>query len=164
MNQKQTVETAEVAEDIEIKQGPYWHVHHDILIEWCYNYDERAIFIKKYKSTFEIETRLRLFKPVKGKLPDEVVQAMQAYDQAWQAYNQAEQAYDQARQACNQAKQACNQAGQAYYQAEQAYDQAKQAYNRALSNNKEAIEALHKEECLNCPWNGHTIFPYQSLK
>jgi len=28
-----------------------------------------------------------------------------------------------------------------------------------LHKNMPAIEALHKEECHDCPWNGKTIFP-----
>ena len=139
--------------------GFYWHVHHEILVEWCHDYDERAKYIREDKPIQERELRLRLFQPVKGSLPQEVIeagqahgQALQAYDQAWQAYDQAWQAYDQARQAYDQARQARGQAGQAY-------GQARQAYYQALTNNKSEIEKLHKAECPNCPWNGHTIFP-----
>ena len=59
----------------QIKSGFYWHVHHDKLIEYCYDYDERVDYIKKEKPRNEIETRLRLFKPVKHleRLPKEFV-------------------------------------------------------------------------------------------
>ena len=97
--------------------GLFLHVHHDILLEWCHNYDERVAFIRNEKPKEEQETRLRLFKPFKGKLPQEVVKAAQEYNKAWQEYD------------------------------------------KALNNNKELIEALHKAECPNCPWNGRTIFP-----
>ena len=65
-----------------VQQGFFWHVHHKILLEWCYNYEERAQFIRTTKSPNEQETRLRLFKPVQGRLPEAVVKAGQAYDKA----------------------------------------------------------------------------------
>src|SRR3990167_2433760 len=114
-----------------IQTGLFWHVHHEALLEWCYNYDERVAYIRKEKSKEEQGTRLRLFKPVKGTLPQEVVKAGQEL----------------------------NKARQEYYKAWQEYDKATQEYDKALNDNKELIEALHKAECPNCPWNGRTIFP-----
>ena len=38
------------------------HCHHDILVEWCYDYDERVRAIKQTKPKNEIKTRLKLFK------------------------------------------------------------------------------------------------------
>src|SRR3989344_4156682 len=118
--------------------GLFWHVHHEKLLEWCHNYDERVAYIQNKKPEEEQETRLRLFKPVKGKLPQEVVKASQEYDKARQEYSKAARENDKAWQE---------------------YDKARQEYSKALNNNKELIEALHKAECPNCPWNGRTIFP-----
>jgi len=136
----------------EVQTGFFWHVHHRVLLEWCYSYNERASYISEQKREDQKETRLRLFKPVKGKLPQEVVEAWQAIDKAWQAI-------DKARQALNKARQAYYEASQAYYEASQALDEARQALDEALHKNMPAIEALHKEECHDCPWNGKTIFP-----
>ena len=129
----------------EVQTGFFWHVHHRVLLEWCYSYNERASYISEQKREDQKETRLRLFKPVKGKLPQEVVEAWQAIDKARQALNKARQAYYEA--------------SQAYYEASQALDEARQALDEALHKNMPAIEALHKEECHDCPWNGKTIFP-----
>jgi len=49
--------------------GIYWHCHHDIICEYVYDYQERVDYIKKEKPKNEIKTRLKLFKPVKVKLP-----------------------------------------------------------------------------------------------
>ena len=136
----------------EVQTGFFWHVHHRVLLEWCYSYNERASYISEQKREDQKETRLRLFKPVKGKLPQEVVEAWQAYIKAWQAI-------DKAWQALNKARQAYYEAQQAYYEASQAYYEARQALDEALHKNMPAIEALHKEECHDCPWNGKTIFP-----
>ena len=61
-------------------KGFYWHVHHDKLIEWCYNYQERVEAIKE-KPKNEIETRLRLLKPVKNfkVLPKKWVEAYKKF-------------------------------------------------------------------------------------
>ena len=54
------------------------HCHHDILIEYCYDYDERVKAIKR-KPANEIKTRLRLFKLLPqeaiDELPKELIKA-----------------------------------------------------------------------------------------
>ena len=71
-----------------IKQkGMFWHCHHNTLLEYCYDYAGRVQFIKENKPKDEIKTRLRLFKPVKGKLPIAVVRAGAAYGKTWIAYD-----------------------------------------------------------------------------
>jgi len=157
----------------EVQTGFFWHVHHRVLLEWCYDYDGRASYISEQKREDQKETRLRLFKPVKGKLPQEVVEAGRVLDKAWHAYDEAGRASDKAWHAYNRAGRASDKAWQAYYETQQAYyetqqayNEASQAYNRArqaldeaLHKNMSAIEALHREECHDCPWNGKTIFP-----
>ncbi len=150
----------------DVQKGFYWHVHHGRLIEFCYGYEERASFIRTDKPTDEQETRLRLFKPVKGSLPQEVIEARQVCDKARQVCDKARQAYTKARQVCDKARQAYTKARQVYTKAWkarekawQAYDKAWQACVEALNNNMLAITALHEKECPNCPWNGKTIFP-----
>lgn len=58
-------------------------------------------------------------------------------------------------QAYGQAWQALVQTGHAYAQATEAYLQATEAY-------KDEIEALHREEHPDCPWDGSTIFAKRS--
>ena len=95
----------------------YWHIHHDVLLEYTTNIQERIAYIKSDKPEHERETRLRLMGPVKGALPIAVAKAGAAYTTAGDAYD------------------------------------------KAVRDNAPAIEALHKIECPNCPWNGYTIFP-----
>src|SRR3990167_3482925 len=109
-----------------------WHVHHDRLLEPLTEpIGNRIAYIKANKSKHEVETRLRLLKPVKGRLPWEVGKAWEAYGKAWEAYGKAGEAY-----------------GKAW-----------EAYGKAVLDHKDEIEALHREECPNCPWDGETIFP-----
>ena len=55
-----------------IKSGLSIHCHHNILIEHCYNYDERVEAIKRDKPQNEQEIRLRLFKL----LPKEAIEEL----------------------------------------------------------------------------------------
>jgi len=148
------------------KPGLYWHNHHEELIEWCYNYKERADFIRTQKAEHERETRLRLFQPVKGTLPEEVMQVGEVYGKAWEVWDKAWEAYGKARKAYRKAWIALDKKKQTYDQAEdirnkagEALDKAGEAFGKALSDNMPAIEKLHKEECPDCPWDGKTIFP-----
>ena len=118
--------------------GFYWHVHHDELIEWCWDYGARARYIRDAKPKDEQDLRLGLFQPVRGDLPAAVVAASQAYREASQAYDEA---------------------SQAYREASQAYREAGRAYHRVIAEHSAEIEALHAAECPGCPWDGETIFP-----
>ena len=122
-----------------IKSGLAFHVHHNILIEFCYDYDERAKCIQQCKPIEEQELRLRLLQLIPlDRLPKKglevYLKAQEAYDKAQEAYLKAWEAYDKAQEA---------------------YDKAREAYLKA---NKKALEKLHTELCPNCPWDGETIF------
>jgi len=118
------------------KAGFYWHVHHNTLIEWCYDEQERIDYIKKRKPANERETRLKWMKPVKGKLPRVVVRA-------WKACCKARDTY-----------------WEAYCKAGEPYHKAGETYDKAIRDHKDEIEALHAKEQPGCPWNGSTlIFP-----
>ena len=117
-------------------KGMFWHVHDDELVEYCYNYKERADYIKNKKPKNEIGIRLRLFSPVKGKLPVKFVKALEAYNRAGEAYEKAWEAYDRALEAYNRAGEACEKAREAC---------------------KDKINTLHEKECPNCSWDGNEI-------
>ena len=82
------------------KQGFYWHVHHDVLVEYCYDYDERRRYIANQKPEAERELRLRLFQKVRGNLPKAYVEAWKAYDDSFTARAEAWKALDEACKAC----------------------------------------------------------------
>lgn len=60
--------------------GFCWHVHHNILMEWCYDYEGRVHMIRGYKPKGEIKSRLRLFQFVKSEIPDAIKAAQTAHD------------------------------------------------------------------------------------
>lgn len=117
-------------------KGIFWHVHHDTLLEWSDNIQERIDYIKKEKPKHEIETRLKLLKPVKGRLPAEFVKAEKSYDKSRKAYHKAREAYNKAYEA---------------------YDKAREAYDKAFEKHKKEIEELHKKECGCKEWNGEKL-------
>jgi hypothetical protein len=127
------------------KSGWYWHVHHERLVEWCYDYDKRAAYIKAEKPADEVETRLRLFKPVAGPIPERLQSAGAEWrraDAEWQ------RAYDGLHSADAELRRADD-------ELHSADDELQSADAECLPT----LEALHAVECPGCPWDGKTIFP-----
>mgnify|MGYP001583304623 FL=1 len=138
----------------------YWHIHHDVLAEFAVEpIEERIAFIKAKKPEAEIETRLRLMRPIQHKLssPD-----FKEISEAARACRDARAATKEARQ-----KRHTTQGGFDLYR--EAYELANlasshyQGYKNALRHPEyplyKELEALHKLECPNCPWDEDTIFP-----
>ena len=120
----------------------YWHIHHDVLCEpMTYPVEDRIAFIKANKPSSEVETRLRLMQPVRGKLPPRFAKACAA------------------RAAARSAARSAAWASAAWSAARSARSAARDAYDKALNVSRPALERLHRKECPGCPWNGHTIFP-----
>ena len=71
----------------------YWHIHHNMLIEPSTNIEERIVSIKTNKPKDELGVRLRLLREVRGKLPDDLLKAREAYFKAREAYDKAREAY-----------------------------------------------------------------------
>ena len=117
--------------------GYYWHVHHEQLWEWCYDYDERVAYIRAEKPAGEVELRLRLMQPVRA-----VPERMQ------RAYAEWERAYAERERAAAEWERAAA-------EWERAYAQWKRAYAECAPE----MEALHALECPDCPWKNGTIFP-----
>ena len=111
------------------RQGCCWHVHHNILMEWCYNYVESVHAIKTTKPPFEIPSRLRLFKPVKGELPAGIVRAQESQQKAYAVWRKAPAAQQKAYA----------------------------AWRKAYVAHYPEIEALHAAECGCKEWNGKKL-------
>lgn len=158
--------------------GLVWHGHHEALIEWCYGYHERERYIQEVKAQEEslddITLRLRLFKPVKGKLPEEVSKVFEGVNRARASLEAAAAAYHKARIDQDTAYVGMDEAAAAYNKtradldaARVFLDEASLDLGKAVSNarhitfrsHRAEIDALHSLECPNCPWNGKTIFP-----
>ena len=146
-------------------KGFYWHIHHDVLVEWTDDINERIRFIKENQPEHEIKTRLKLMKPVKGKLPEGFVRAYKARDKADKAWDKAYKAWDKAYKARDKAYKAWVKAYKARDKARdkayKAWDKAWDKAYKAWDKYKTKIEALHEKECPDCHWDGKTIFPQE---
>ncbi len=115
----------------------YWHIHHDQLIEMATEpIARRRMYIRAYKPLCERETRLRCLQPVKGRLPDEVVEAFRLYDgtlqnhaRVWKFRNLVSTPYA-----------------------------ASLNLQMVLQKYEKEINRLHDKEC-DCNWDGTTLFP-----
>ena len=135
---------------MKVKQGFYWHVHHDKLLEYCYDYKERAEYIKKNKPKHEVETRLRLFKPVRGKLPKDLIEAERKHVEARRKLDEAGQKYYEAERKLDEA-------GRKWCEAWRKWDEAWRKYDEVLEKHKSFLEELHKKECGCKEWNGKEL-------
>jgi len=137
----------------------YWHIHHDILLEPLTEpLKNRIEYIKNNKSKNKIELRLKLLKPVKGKLPDEVIKAGEAYYKAQETSGKVWEAYYKTWEASVKSWEASVKAWEVYAKAWETRDEARRAYDKILKKYSKEINELHEKECPNCPWNGKTIF------
>ena len=127
----------------------YWHIHHDRLAEFALGpVEERIAWIKSDKPVDEIETRLRLIRPVQRKMSGPAFKAYLVYIHSVMVRAEAKINRDttpNGQRLFSKAHKACNRALDKF-----------RIYEGAF--NKE-LEILHKLECPNCPWNGETIFP-----
>lgn len=144
----------------ETRSGFYWHVHHDVLMEWSGDIQERVNYIKVNKLAKEIKTRLRLMKPVAGPLPSGLIKAQVVHEKAWGAYEKA-RARAHAALACLAER---NRAWAAHDKAQAACAKSQVVLSRALVVYRDDALALHAIECPGCPWDGHTIFPGKDVK
>ncbi len=167
---------------------PFWHIHHDTLFEIAaYSIKTRIGWILGNKPDHEIETRLRLLRPIQGEFPKDVLcaygaaqdarrsseAAMQATHKPCTEYhyelatlsNEAE-SYEEKERVYTGSQKNRTALGEAYdlsitkmHAAADTARDVKQAYEEVILIHAAEIEALHDLECPDCPWNGSTIFP-----
>ena len=116
------------------------HYHHDMLFEYCHDYQERVNYIKRYKPKNEQKIRLKRFfmltKEQVKMFPVEFVEARQKYDES-------RQKYDEARQKLVESK-------QKLVESRQKHDEAWQKY-------KPQLEKIHRKICSCKEWNGKAL-------
>jgi len=148
-----------------------WHIHHDVLVEPLTEpFATRVAYIKAEKPVSEIDTRLRLMKPVWGKLP-ELDKARAELDRASAEWDKADAELDKADAELDKADAESDKARAELDKARAELDKARAEWAKADAESVKAdaewdkacrlssVLALHAEECPNCPWNGETIFP-----
>jgi len=92
-----------------MESGFAFHVHHDELYEWCWDYDERVEYIKQNKPENEISIRLELFRFIDEKLlPEELLEVGQKHDEVVRKHEEVGRKYDEVGRKYDEA-------GQKYY-------------------------------------------------
>ena len=142
--------------DFETDNSPgfFWCVHHNTLLEWCYDPEKRSNYIRTTKPANEVPIRLKEMQRVKGKIPDDVVAAYKAADEAWNRFCEVDKA-------CNawdeDWKKKWDEAWKEWYEASKALDDAKRALDDAILRNRDYLENLHLLECPDSVWNGKEL-------
>ena len=117
------------------------HCHHSVLVEYCYDYDERVNAIKATKPKNEIKTRLRLFKILPEEaLKDITVRFQKAYAERRKAYAEWQKPDAEWRKA--------------YAEWQKADAEWRKAYAEWSDEDK---DAFHKKWCGCKYWNGREI-------
>ena len=142
------------------------HCHHDILIEYCYDYQERVDYIKKEKPEAEIAIRLKLFKLLStlamADLPKGLVKACTERKKAnakyWKACTKYGKVYAEYNKANAKYGKACtewNKANDKYNKALAEYDKAYVECSKAYAEwDYEERVTWHKKWCGCKEWNG----------
>ena len=146
--------------------GLYWHVRHNMLLEFCTGYQERVDYIRKEKPAAEVETRLRLMRPVTGELPDsltnagvEVGKAEVEFDVAYEKLNDIRVDFGKATSTVK-AWWSHDGVDRELYASATRLKIARDRFSEACEEHGDLIKAIHARECPSCPWNGHTIFTF----
>lgn|SRR3990167_6899481 len=122
-----------------MKQGLSIHCHHNVLIEYCYDYDERVIAIKRDKPENERKIRLRLFKLLPQEAIDELPKRLV-------------KAYAKWRKACAKREKAYAKWRKADAEWEKAYAEWEKAHAE-----RRGRETWHKKFCGCKEWDGEKI-------
>jgi hypothetical protein len=137
---------------MKVKKGLAMHVHHNILFEYCYDYNERVEAIKHNKPVGEQEVRLRLFKMLSkeaiAELPNKLLKAYADRNKANADRNKANADlnkaiadWDKAIADRNKANADWNKANADLYKANADWDS----------------KSWHKKHCGCKEWNGEEI-------
>ncbi len=140
-----------------IRAGFAFHCHHDILVEYVHDYDERMSFIRLHKPFSEQLLRLHLFQLIPtDKLPTELVDVISVEVAARDARNKASDTYGFI---VRRQEQPSSKERQSYREVIQAHSDAEVKCITIMGKYLPELKKLHNSICPNCPWDGDTIFP-----
>ncbi len=140
------------------------HVHHNILMEWCYDYKERVRAIKQDKPFDEQKTRLRLFKMLSPKALEEFPRGLNKVraelSKARAKRDKTRAKWDKTRSESYKTRAEWDKACAEWYKACAEWYKACDELDKACAENAEVIIALHSKYCGCKEWNGtKIIFP-----
>ena len=136
-----------------MKKKQCWaiHCHHNILVEWCYDFAERREVIRNTKAASEQPIRLKLLKFLPAKAVKEIPKAIR---KAYAEWEKADAEWEKADAECRKADAEC---WRPYAECRKAYAEREKA-DAEWSAESKAI--FHAKWCGCKEWNGEEImFP-----
>jgi len=134
------------------KQGLAIHLHHGLLIEWCYSFQERVDYILKSKFKSEQKIRLKLLKMLSEKaiadLPKYLVEADRKRDASFRKRREAHRKWVKARRKWEEARRKWIKAHHKWIKADRKWDEA---YIRWI--NTKAAKQWHDKHCGCKEWS-----------
>ena len=125
--------------------GLAFHCHHDILLEYVYDYQERVEAIKRDKPASEQELRLRLFRMIpEEKLPGRESPEFAALTKTRAACEKTRAAHEKTRAALTETRAAFDKAGAAFEKAGAAHAKAWAAHEKTRAAFDKAGAACEK--------------------
>lgn len=142
----------------------YWHIHHDVLVEQTDNINERINYIKEWKNPLDIPLRLKLMTKVKNprKLPkewkDEEMKLEKAYKKLEKAGKEKDTIFSKLIKSNKLIDLKWEVAKWNWSEALEQLNIIIEKHRKVSEKYKSQLEALHKEEHPDCPWDGKSIF------
>ncbi len=137
--------------------GLTFHVHHQVLVEYCTDYEGRAEFIRENKPPDEIPVRLARMQIIP---PERMSQGLTAAVADFVALRDKAAALRDKAAALRVKTAALWVKGNALWvKAVALEDKAVALWDDLIADFAPELKALHAELCPYCPWDGHTLFP-----
>ena len=136
--------------------GVAFHCHHDRLVEFVTNYDERVAYIKQEKPPAERPLRLRLFQMV----PPERLSAglAEAVNESTRLREESDRLRAEGNRLWEEGHRLWAEASRLWTESTRLWAESTRLGVENIAQHMPELLALHAELCPECPWNGQTIF------
>lgn len=138
-----------------MKKNEGWaiHSHHNIFIEYCYDYKKRVKEIKRDKPANEQAIRLRLFKLLPAKAVGEIPEEIRKGEEEWRKVRVREDWWRGIKDWGKGGKE-CE---KKWLRIGREREKAEKEWRNAMEKNKENLELFHKKWCGCREWDGEKI-------
>ena len=138
------------------KSGVAFHCHHDRLVEFVTNYDERVAYIKQEKPPAERPLRLRLFQMV----PPERLSAglAEAVNESTRLREESDRLRAEGNRLWEEGHRLWAESTRLWTESTRLWAESTRLGVENIAQHMPELLALHAELCPECPWNGQTIF------
>jgi len=166
------------------KSGVAFHCHHDRLVEFVTNYDERVAYIKQEKPPAERPLRLRLFQMVPPErlsagLAEAVNESTRLREESDRLRAEGNRLWEEGHRLWAEASRLWTESTRLWAEGTRLWEEGHRLWAEStrlwtestrlwaestrlgvenIAQHMPELLALHAELCPECPWNGQTIF------